>query len=716
MDSEECVPTAAVAADGEPPPLANNNTEALSEEEQLESVTLETLELLDNTQDSLGKGSFGLVQKIRVRGTQLVYALKSMRKQDVIEGSLIEQVELEIKVQQKLKHRNVLRLLRHFEDIDNVYLLLEFCAKGELYQILRTQRNRRFTEQVACKFFVQVAAGLHYLHSLNIVHRDIKPENLLVTQDDVLKIADFGWCAMTNTEQRMTFCGTLDYLAPEMIQGQGHNHTLDIWSAGVLLFEMMVGRPPFQSTNHAQLILKILNLELKFPAFVSEEAQDLVRRLVRKEKHARMPLLHSLSHRWVARQLSEEERSECAASCGHTLEQTAPLVEASHVSEPPTLDTSGISTNARVRGPRYSGASEVPLSPNTSSPRKLRVAGRPIAAEQVVSGPQQAWAQQPHQQQPASQFPTYSPSARTRSVTQANGMRPRQVQPMYTAPQQESYRPDMPSPITKVRTIPAATSSTNAACPRDGMIRSAQVLHYASAQSTPVQRVPYRDVMSATVPEAPMVAEAPRPVEVHRTQPAVARQPASQGSSRNEALFHTLSQGELGTAEQPVGSPMRQGTRRIGSSARSDSQARAVPPSVVSQSACPSMAGVLASPATAYRVVPTEATNSSASRVSREHKVAAQPGQRLGFVACEVGGASEREDSRHLVQPRRAAEAPVAAVQPTATWCASPGMNTRIIPIERHAPPVRACNGAAAARGLQRQPPPQPLMAPLTRR
>merc|ERR1719183_3434625 len=115
-------------------------------------------------EESLGKGSFGVVQKIQRKGTNQIYALKSMRKHEVIDGNLVDQVELEIQVQRKLKHQNVLRLYRHFEDAETVFLLLEYCAKGELYQILRTQKGRRFTEEVACSFFCQAAEGLMYLH------------------------------------------------------------------------------------------------------------------------------------------------------------------------------------------------------------------------------------------------------------------------------------------------------------------------------------------------------------------------------------------------------------------------------------------------------------------------------------------------------------------------------------------------------------------------
>eukprot|EP00425_Heterocapsa_triquetra_P044595 CAMPEP_0195086284 /NCGR_PEP_ID=MMETSP0448-20130528/26463_1 /TAXON_ID=66468 /ORGANISM="Heterocapsa triquestra, Strain CCMP 448" /LENGTH=424 /DNA_ID=CAMNT_0040119743 /DNA_START=21 /DNA_END=1291 /DNA_ORIENTATION=- len=263
------------------------------------NVTLDEFEVLDGDAGrSLGKGSFGVVRRIRLKGTGDVFALKTMQKIEVIDGDLIDQVEREIQVQRNLKHENVLRLYRHFEDAETVYLLLEYCAKGELYQLLRTRKGRRFPESVARHYFTQVASGLQYLHSQSIVHRDLKPENLLVNHDDVLKIADFGWCALSSVT-RTTFCGTLDYLAPEMIQGKGHNHTLDIWSCGVLLYEMMVGRPPFQSTNHVTLINRILSLELRFPAFVNPDIQGLVGRLLQKEPTERMPLDEVLRHVWV---------------------------------------------------------------------------------------------------------------------------------------------------------------------------------------------------------------------------------------------------------------------------------------------------------------------------------------------------------------------------------------------------------------------------------
>merc|ERR1719420_2641516 len=143
----------------------------------VEEETRFTVDMLEPVEDSrLGRGSFGEVQKVRRKGTSKIYALKTIKKSDVLEGNLIDQVEREIEVQKSLKHRNVLRLYQHFEDQDSVFLLLEYCAKGELYQIMRTRKGRRFPEPLACKYFCQVVDGLRYLHSRKIIHRDIKPE------------------------------------------------------------------------------------------------------------------------------------------------------------------------------------------------------------------------------------------------------------------------------------------------------------------------------------------------------------------------------------------------------------------------------------------------------------------------------------------------------------------------------------------------------------
>lgn len=321
--------------------LGAKQTPRLSSSLDEVQVRMSDFEIIDGVGGrSLGKGSFGVVRRVRRKGTDDVYALKTMQKVEVMSGQLVEQVEREIMVQQNLKHENVLRLFKHFEDDENVYLLLEYCAKGELYQLLRTQKGRKFDEPMSKHFFIQLVRGLKHLHSHQIVHRDLKPENLLITHDDVLKIADFGWCAATNV-LRTTFCGTMDYLAPEMIQGSGHDQTLDIWSVGILLYEMMVGRPPFQSTNHTMLIDRILKIAIFFPPGLPPLVVDLVRRLLKREPSLRLPLDQVLRHPWVVSKTEVQSEPLLTNTQPSTVPSTAPSTPPSQHSKRLPLQQSG---------------------------------------------------------------------------------------------------------------------------------------------------------------------------------------------------------------------------------------------------------------------------------------------------------------------------------------------------------------------------------------
>ncbi len=152
--------------------------------------------------------------------------------------------------------------------------------------------------------------ALNYMHSQNITHRDLKPENILLESKDIdkldVKIADFGWSVHAPTSRRNTLCGTLDYLPPEMVEGREHDEQVDVWSLGVLLYEFLVGTPPFEADGHSATYRRISRVDLIFPQGphgVSEDAQDLIRKLLVKDPRQRIALERVPSHPWVLRHL-----------------------------------------------------------------------------------------------------------------------------------------------------------------------------------------------------------------------------------------------------------------------------------------------------------------------------------------------------------------------------------------------------------------------------
>lgn len=139
------------------------------------------------------------------------------------------------------------------------------------------------------------------MHEKNVIHRDIKPENLLLGLNGELKIADFGWSIHAPDKKRLTLCGTLDYLPPEMIEGKYHNEKVDLWSLGVLCYEFLVGSPPFEdpSGHYQATYSKIAKVDVNFPDYVSPLARDLIMKLLKKSPEDRLQLDKVLVHPWI---------------------------------------------------------------------------------------------------------------------------------------------------------------------------------------------------------------------------------------------------------------------------------------------------------------------------------------------------------------------------------------------------------------------------------
>ncbi|XP_054036137.1 cGMP-dependent protein kinase 1-like [Dryobates pubescens] len=248
----------------------------------------------------LGTGGFGRVDLVRFR--ERLFALKRIRKDRVVGKQQQEHVRTERRVLAGSRSPFVVRLFGTFRDRHYVYLLLEFCQGGELWTKLREMRC--FEEPVAVFCCACVVEALEYLHSHGIIYRDLKPENLMLDQRGYVKLVDFGFAKELGPgEKTFSFCGTPEYLAPEILRQEGHDFAVDFWMLGVLTFELLVGRPPFHSADPQQIYSRILDGVFSFPAFLGEAACSLISKLCRRRPGQRLGNTASgirgiKKHRW----------------------------------------------------------------------------------------------------------------------------------------------------------------------------------------------------------------------------------------------------------------------------------------------------------------------------------------------------------------------------------------------------------------------------------
>ena len=246
----------------------------------------------------IGKGGFGLVWKVIHKKTQKVYCIKVIQKSGIIEQKLVDQMNREIEIMYILNHPHCLRLKNHFEDDNNFYLVMPLATKGQLYRVLR--KFRKFDERTAAQILRETISALQYLHSFNppIIHRDIKPENLLLNEGGRILLADFGWSNFSDGGVRKTFCGTPEYIAPEMLLKKGHDTRVDIWSVGVLMFELLSGYSPFVAKSNQELYQNIRRLKIQWPKDMQPLAKNLIGKILKLNPLERPSLQEILDHQW----------------------------------------------------------------------------------------------------------------------------------------------------------------------------------------------------------------------------------------------------------------------------------------------------------------------------------------------------------------------------------------------------------------------------------
>ena len=252
----------------------------------------------------IGSGSFGRVYLATHLKTNIDYAIKVIDKRNKtnIEGKPYFRREIEIMY--KIRHPNCVRLFGNFEDENYCYFIMEYVPGGNLFSLMASNRNTGLNIYLVASIMRELVSAIYYLHNMSppIIHRDIKPENVLLTNDSNIKLTDFGWSNYINFEgeQRLTFCGTPIYLAPEMIQNIGHDEHVDIWCLGVLLFELLTGTPPFIGQNRVLLMKNIINVNISWPSPprlpIDPDAKDLISKILKKKPTERISLENIVKH------------------------------------------------------------------------------------------------------------------------------------------------------------------------------------------------------------------------------------------------------------------------------------------------------------------------------------------------------------------------------------------------------------------------------------
>ncbi|WAQ85352.1 hypothetical protein PtA15_5A927 [Puccinia triticina] len=247
-------------------------------------LTIDSFELLK----VIGKGSFGKVMQVRKKDTGRIYALKTIRKAHIVSRSEVTHTLAERTVLAQITNPFIVPLKFCFQNPDKLYLVLSFINGGELFHHL--QREGRFSEERSRLYTAELLSALECLHSMDVIYRDLKPENILLDYTGHIALCDFGLCKlnMGEAERTNTFCGTPEYLAPEVIKGEGYGKTIDWWTLGILLYEMLSGLPPYYDEDHHTMYRKILKDPLTFPAEIKPDARALLTGLLDRDPNVRL--------------------------------------------------------------------------------------------------------------------------------------------------------------------------------------------------------------------------------------------------------------------------------------------------------------------------------------------------------------------------------------------------------------------------------------------
>ncbi|XP_074985340.1 ribosomal protein S6 kinase beta-2 isoform X3 [Caretta caretta] len=240
----------------------------------------------------LGKGGYGKVFQVRkVQGTNAgkIFAMKVLKKAKIAcNAKDTAHTKAERNILEAIKHPFIVDLIYAFQTGGKLYLILECLSGGELF--MQLEREGIFLEDTACFYLSEITLALGHLHCNGIIYRDLKPENIMLNSQGHIKLTDFGLCKESIHEGAVThtFCGTIEYMAPEILMRSGHNRAVDWWSLGALMYDMLTGSPPFTSENRKKTIDKILKGKLVLPPYLTPDARDLLKKFLKRNPSQRI--------------------------------------------------------------------------------------------------------------------------------------------------------------------------------------------------------------------------------------------------------------------------------------------------------------------------------------------------------------------------------------------------------------------------------------------
>ncbi|EAT48199.1 AAEL000728-PA [Aedes aegypti] len=240
----------------------------------------------------LGKGGYGKVFQVRKTtgaDANSYFAMKVLKKASIVRNQKdTAHTRAERNILEAVRHPFIVELVYAFQTGGKLYLILEYLSGGELFMHL--EREGIFLEDTTCFYLCEIILALEHLHNLGIIYRDLKPENVLLDAQGHVKLTDFGLCKEHIQEGIVThtFCGTIEYMAPEILTRSGHGKAVDWWSLGALMFDMLTGMPPFTADNRKNTIDAILKGKLNIPAYLAADSRDLIRRLMKRQVSQRL--------------------------------------------------------------------------------------------------------------------------------------------------------------------------------------------------------------------------------------------------------------------------------------------------------------------------------------------------------------------------------------------------------------------------------------------